>query len=158
MDVVDLGDIDEGMIDLVGGKALGLGRMSKSGVRVPDGFCVTADVHALRKIPRYAVRNAYHRLGRGQVAVRSSATAEDLADASFAGQLDTLLNIEGDEELVAAIEKCWASLDSERAVAYRKAYATDPDAIGMAVVVQRMVQPRAAGGDVHGEPDHWDQV
>jgi phosphoenolpyruvate synthase/pyruvate phosphate dikinase len=77
--------------------------------------------------------------------VRSSATAEDLADASFAGQLDTFLNVEGDEELIAAIEKCWASLDSERAVAYRKTHAMEGDAVGMAVVVQRMVDPRAAG-------------
>jgi rifampicin phosphotransferase len=120
MDVVSLGYIEEGMIDLVGGKALGLGRMIKSGVRVPDGFCVTTRVHRLGRIPRDAVLDAYDRLGRGLVAVRSSATAEDLADASFAGQLDTLLNVEGEEELAAAIENCWASLDSERAVAYAR--------------------------------------
>ena len=145
MDVVDLGDIEDGMIDLVGGKALGLGRMIKSGVRVPHGFCVTTRVHELRKIPRDSILDAYDRLGRGQVAVRSSATVEDLADASFAGQLDTLLNVEGDEDLIVAIEKCWASLDSVRAVAYRKAHAIERDVVGMAVVVQRMVEPRAAG-------------
>jgi rifampicin phosphotransferase len=91
MDVVELVDIEEGIVNLVGGKALGLGRMIKSGVRVPDGFCVTTRVYELRKIPRDAVLDAYDGLGRGQVAVRSSATAEDLAEASFAGQLDTLL-------------------------------------------------------------------
>jgi pyruvate,water dikinase len=145
MDVVELPDIEEGMIDLVGGKALGLGMMTNSGVRVPDGFCVTTRAYELRKIPRDAVLDAYDRLGRGQVAVRSSATAEDLGEASFAGQLDTFLKVEGDQELVAAIEKCWASLDSERAVAYRKAYGMERDVVGMAVVVQRMVEPRAAG-------------
>jgi len=145
MDVVDLGDIDEGTINLVGGKALGLGRMIRSGVRIPDGFCVTTQAYELSKIPRDAVLEAYNRLGRGQVAVRSSATAEDLAEASFAGQLDTLLNVEGDEELLAAIEKCWASLDSERAVAYSNAHSIERDVVGVAVVVQRMVEPRAAG-------------
>jgi phosphoenolpyruvate synthase/pyruvate phosphate dikinase len=145
MDVVDLGDIDEGMIKLVGGKALGLGRMIKSGMRVPDGFCVTTQAYELSEIPRDAVLEAYNRLGRGHVAVRSSATAEDLAEASFAGQLDTVLNVAGDEELVAAIERCWASLDSERAVAYRNAHGIERGVVGMAVVVQRMVEPRAAG-------------
>jgi rifampicin phosphotransferase len=145
MDVVDLGDIDEGMIKLVGGKALGLGRMIKSGMRVPDGFCVTTQAYELSEIPQDAVLEAYNRLGRGLLAVRSSATAEDLAEASFAGQLDTVLNVAGDEELVAAIERCWASLDSERAVAYRNAHGIERGVVGMAVVVQRMVEPRAAG-------------
>jgi rifampicin phosphotransferase len=145
MDVVDLRDIEEDMRYLVGGKALGLARMIRSGVRVPDGFCVTTQIHSLGEIPKDAVLDAYHRLGRGRVAVRSSATAEDLADASFAGQLDSFLNVEGDEELVAAIEKCWASLDSARAVAYREAHSTNQDVVSMAVVVQRMVDPRAAG-------------
>jgi rifampicin phosphotransferase len=144
MDVVDLRDIEEDMY-LVGGKALGLGRMIRLGVRVPDGFCVTTRIHSLGEIPKDAVLDAYHRLGRGRVAVRSSATAEDLADASFAGQLDTFLNVEGDEELLAAIEKCWASLDGARAVAYRDAHRTNEDAVAMAVVVQRMVDPQAAG-------------
>ena len=150
MDVIDLGDITEGTIDLVGAKALGLGRMIRSGVRVPEGFCVTTRVYELGKIPRDAVLEAYHRLGRGKVAVRSSATAEDLAEASFAGQLDTLLNVEGDEELLAAIERCWASLDGERAVAYRNAHSIERDVVGMAVVVQRMVEPRAAGALMRG--------
>jgi phosphohistidine swiveling domain-containing protein len=145
MDVVDLRDIEGDMRHLVGGKALGLGRMIRLGVRVPDGFCVTTRIHSLGEIPKDAVLDAYHRLGRGRVAVRSSATAEDLADASFAGQLDTFLNVEGDEELLAAIEKCWASLDSARAVAYREAHSTNQDAVSMAVVVQRMVDPQAAG-------------
>ena len=145
MDVVDLRDIEEDMRYLVGGKALGLARMIGSGVRIPDGFCVTTQIHSPGKIPNDAVLDAYYRLGRGRVAVRSSATAEDLADASFAGQLDTFLNVEGDEELVAAIEKCWASLDGARAVAYREAHRTNEDAVSMAVVVQRMVDPRAAG-------------
>jgi rifampicin phosphotransferase len=106
---------------------------------------VTTRVYQLRKIPREPVLDAYDRLGRGRVAVRSSATTEDLAEASFAGQLDTVLNVQGDEELVDAIQKCWASPDSERAVAYRKAHGMTRDIAGVAVVVQRMVQPRAAG-------------
>ncbi|CAH0251292.1 Prodigiosin synthesizing transferase PigC [Arthrobacter sp. Bi83] len=79
------------------------------------------------------------------VAVRSSATAEDLPFASFAGQQDTYLNVVGADALVASVRKCWASLWTDRAVAYRASRGIDPSTVALAVVVQRMVDAASAG-------------
>ena len=81
----------------------------------------------------------------GPVAVRSSATAEDLPDASFAGQQDTELNVVGADAVLDAVRRCWASLWTDRAVAYRGAQGIDHAAVALAVVVQRMVDARWAG-------------
>ncbi|MCZ7436913.1 phosphoenolpyruvate synthase [Micromonospora sp. WMMC241] len=78
-------------------------------------------------------------------AVRSSATAEDLPTASFAGQQDTYLNVVGPDAVLAHVRRCWASLFTERAVSYRLRNGIDHRAVRMAVVVQRMVRPDAAG-------------
>ena len=78
-------------------------------------------------------------------AVRSSATAEDLPTASFAGQHDTYLNITGKEAILKHISKCWASLFTERAVIYRLQNGFDPRKVYLSVVVQKMVFPQAAG-------------
>ena len=94
---------------------------------------------------RRSILGAYARLERGPVAVRSSATAEDLAEASFAGQQDTYLNIEGDDALLDAVRRCWASLWTERAMAYRDRRGIDPSSVRLAVVVQRLVDADAAG-------------
>jgi phosphoenolpyruvate synthase/pyruvate phosphate dikinase len=83
-------------------------------------------------------------LEKGAYAVRSSATAEDSAAASFAGQHDTYLNVSEDAVLVH-VRLCWASLFAERAVAYRLRNGVDHRGVRMAVVVQRMIFPRAAG-------------
>ena len=90
---------------------------------------------------------AYERLGGGDspVAVRSSATAEDLASASFAGQQETYLNIRGAEALSAAVIDCWASLWTARAMAYRAREGVGPDEVRLAVVIQQMVEADAAG-------------
>ncbi|MFF2243844.1 PEP/pyruvate-binding domain-containing protein [Arthrobacter sp. NPDC058130] len=90
---------------------------------------------------------AYALLGNGDtaVAVRSSATAEDLASASFAGQQETYLNVRGAEALAAAVTDCWASLWTARAMAYRAREGIGPDVVRLAVVVQRMVEADAAG-------------
>ena len=80
-----------------------------------------------------------------RVAVRSSATAEDLPSASFAGQQDTYLNIVGRDALLDAVRRCWASLWTDRAVAYRAANAIDHATVRLAVVVQRMVPASVAG-------------
>ncbi|MFJ8843194.1 rifamycin-inactivating phosphotransferase [Streptomyces cyaneofuscatus] len=86
------------------------------------------------------------RLGEGTaVAVRSSATAEDLPTASFAGQQDTYLNVVGPAEVLRHVSRCWASLFTERAIAYRRRNGIDHRTVEMAVVVQRMVFPEAAG-------------
>lgn len=79
------------------------------------------------------------------VAVRSSATAEDLASASFAGQQDTYLNVHGADALMEAVVNCWASLWTSRAMAYRAREGIRPDEVRLAVVVQRMVAADAAG-------------
>ncbi|MFE4055426.1 rifamycin-inactivating phosphotransferase [Streptomyces sp. NPDC059096] len=93
-----------------------------------------------------AVTRAYARLGeRAACAVRSSATAEDLPTASFAGQQDTYLNVVGAAEVLRHVSRCWASLFTERAVAYRRRGGIDHRTVHMAVVVQRMVLPHAAG-------------
>ena len=78
------------------------------------------------------------------VAVRSSATAEDIEEASFAGQQDTYLNVSR-EELLSAVKKVWASLYSTRAIVYRKSKGIDQLSVSMAVVVQKMVNSRSAG-------------
>jgi pyruvate,water dikinase len=82
---------------------------------------------------------------RVPVAVRSSATAEDLADASFAGQQDTYLWVIGEREVAAHLVRCWASLFTPRAIQYRRRLDMDQSDLAMAVVVQRMVDAEAAG-------------
>jgi len=91
-----------------------------------------------------AVRRAYARWGENEpVAVRSSATAEDLPTASFAGQQDTFLNVVGGAAVVDAVRRCWASLFTDRAVVYRAQNGIRD--VALAVVVQRMVQAAVAG-------------
>ena len=93
-----------------------------------------------------AATAAYERDLKGAtVAVRSSATAEDLPDASFAGQQDTYLGVLGQTALLDAIRRCWASLFTERAVVYRADRQIDPRQVALAVVVQRLVDVRTAG-------------
>ncbi|MBG6066843.1 PEP/pyruvate-binding domain-containing protein [Micromonospora ureilytica] len=145
MHVIALSEVTATMTALVGGKAAGLGELIRHGEHVPDGFCLTTEAHRLGVIPTAEVVAAYERLGAGPVAVRSSATAEDLPDASFAGQQDTVLDVTGTVELIAAIEKCWDSLHAYRATAYREAHGIDHQTVRMAVVVQRMVAPAVAG-------------
>lgn len=137
----------------VGGKGASLGRMTGAGLPVPPGFVVTADSY--RRLHRSgirsdvlfadAIRAAYRRLGSGPVAVRSSATKEDGADASFAGQQETILGVVGDDAVLDAIERCWASLHTERAIAYRKQQKIADDGLAMAVVVQALVDAEVAG-------------
>jgi len=79
------------------------------------------------------------------VAVRSSATAEDLPTASFAGQQETYLNIKGDAHLLVAIKECWASLFTQRAIYYRHEQGFDHFKVGLAAVIQRMVQSDKSG-------------
>jgi len=92
-----------------------------------------------------AITNAYIDINRKSVAVRSSATAEDLPEASFAGQQETFLNIRSEEDLLDAVKKCWASLWTARAIAYRIKNNIDQNTVALAVVVQEMVDAEAAG-------------
>jgi pyruvate, water dikinase len=88
---------------------------------------------------------AYKQMGGGLVAVRSSATAEDLPDASFAGQQSTFLNVQGPENVVKAVKECWASLFNARAIFYRVEQNFDHFKVGIAVPIQRMVQSKSSG-------------
>ena len=186
---------DTGMADVprVGGKNASLGEMVRTlagaGVRVPEGFAVTAegyrefvrangmepgmrgwleryrsgDValsgagHAVRELflaaqfPPHlaaAILQAYRQLSErsglpaaaASVAVRSSATAEDLPDASFAGQQETFLNVSGDQVLLDSCRRCFASLYTDRAISYRAIKGFDDLQVALSVGVQRMVR------------------
>ena len=130
-------------------------------VRILDGAASTAEEHdASERIVALferaemadevstAIALAYRRLGGGQdvpVAVRSSATAEDTAEASFAGQQETYLWIRGADDVVRAVRRCWGSLFTPQAIAYRRHFGVSNRDLAMAVVVQRMVDATAAG-------------
>ena len=103
------------------------------------------------------IKEAYIKMGGGPVAVRSSATAEDLPEASFAGQQRTFLNIEGPEEVVSAVQECWASLFEPRAIFYREQQGFEHFKVGIAVPVQKMVQSDASGVMFTLEPTSSDQ-
>ncbi|WP_028808113.1 rifamycin-inactivating phosphotransferase [Streptomyces canus] len=187
--VLDLREIDESQIAVVGGKGAHLGSLSRiEGIRVPAGFCVTTDAYrrvvaqspsldaqldrlsrvspddqeAIRTLSAEirrtieeiavpddlvgAITRALARSGeRTAYAVRSSATAEDLPTASFAGQQDTYLNVVGTAAILQHVSRCWASLFTERAVTYRRRNGIDDRTVRMAVVVQQMVFPHASG-------------
>ncbi len=162
----EVGDGDQG---LAGGKGANLGRLFQLELLVPPGFVITADSYKallaanglagrdpgtlherIRSAPipselSAPILEAYRTLDAPKVAVRSSSTAEDLADASFAGQHDTILNVSGPEALFDAIRACWASLWSPRAVTYRRQVGWDDTGLAMAVVVQEMVPSEWAG-------------
>jgi pyruvate,water dikinase len=91
------------------------------------------------------IEQAYTQMGGGLVAVRSSATAEDLPEASFAGQQRTFLNVQGEKEVVTAVQGCWASLFEPRAIFYRHHQGFDHFKVGIAVPVQKMIQSQASG-------------
>jgi len=122
----------------VGGKAAGLGRLMAAGFQVPDGFVVPPDVDEDR-LPDLLTEA----LGDGEHAVRSSAAAEDLAAASFAGHYDTVLGVVGAEAAARAVRRVRSSAHGASVGAYRARAATTDDM--MAVVVQRQIAARASG-------------
>jgi pyruvate,water dikinase len=166
--VVELKSLDAQALPQVGGKAANLGELIAAGFPVPPGFAVTTAAYvqaaaaldlsdperaraalASAELPAgvaEAVRTAYAGLGVDvPVAVRSSATAEDLPWASFAGQQDTFLNVVGADAVLDALRRCWASLWTDRAVSYRATQGIDHDVVHIAVVVQQMVDAQVAG-------------
>ena len=152
-DILFFDEITDAEANLVGGKGLSLAKTANAGLPVPAGFVVTTEAyrwamkHGIRTDPGFvrAVADAYRKLGSGLVAVRSSATAEDAADTSFAGQQETILGVHGDETLIDAIDRCWRSLFTDRAVAYRAKQNIDAADVAMAVVVQKLVPAESAG-------------
>ena len=115
--------------------------------RGDDGSAIRAAVEGtvMPDHVREAISEAYRELGAGPVAVRSSATAEDLPGAAFAGQQDTFLGVDGEPEVLDAVRRCWASLWTDRAIAYRRRLGIDGSSVAIAVVVQRMVDAEYAG-------------
>jgi len=167
----------------VGGKGESLARLARARLPVPSGFHVTtaayrafvtrhdlqerilssdaakiAALFAAHEMPQDIARDilaAYREMGdEPAVAVRSSATAEDLPGMSFAGQQDTYLNIRGAEQVLDAVRRCWASLWTERAIAYRERNGVPHDDVALAVVVQELVPADAAGVMFTDDRDH----
>lgn len=168
-------EVSKEMTPSVGGKAANLGECARAGFPVPSGFVVPTDCYlqateaiaadlakatsdgdtvrarqlvASAVLPddlASAISAAYATLGEPPVAVRSSATAEDLEHASFAGQQDTYLSVKGTDEVLDAIRRCWVSLWTDRAIDYRRVQQVSSDGLALAVVVQEMVKPDTAG-------------
>jgi phosphohistidine swiveling domain-containing protein len=185
--VVALADFGQADLAQAGGKGANLGELVRAGLPVPDGFVVTTDAYTSVISPldlkiseraaagqgaairtdveattmptniRIAVADAYARLGAGPVAVRSSATAEDLPGAAFAGQQDSYLNVVGEAAVIDAVRRCWASLWTDRAIAYRNRIKIDPDDVAIAVVVQRMINADFAGVMFTADPVSGDR-
>ncbi len=133
----------QGWLDRLAGLKPGdrgkIGDLSRELRRAIEGIAIPEDLQ--QEISRHLAR-----LGAGEAyAVRSSATAEDLPTASFAGQQDTYLNVIGKAEILRHISRCWASLFTDRAVTYRLQNGFDHRQVRLAVIVQRMVLPQAAG-------------
>ena len=161
--VVGLADLDQTQISIGGGKGARLGDLMRiDGIRVPAGFCVTTAAFdkvtdspqtrrnaELIRIPDALathITEALEQYGATlPYAVRSSATAEDLPSASFAGQHDSFLNVVGQRAVLERVSRCWASLFTERAHAYRAHNDIDLHQVRMAVVVQRMVAADVSG-------------
>ncbi len=185
--VASLGDFGRDDVPSAGGKGANLGELIRAGLPVPEGFVITTVGYAaaiqqldLRIADRLAtddsasirpdieaismpsnlraeIADAYANLGAGPVAVRSSATAEDLPGAAFAGQQDSYLNVTDEPELIDAVHKCWGSLWTERAISYRTRLGIDSAEIRIAVVVQRMVDAEVAGVMFTADPVNGDR-
>ena len=161
--VMRLEEIDRAQVAIAGGKGANLGELLRiEGVRVPAGFCVTtAAFDAVAVLPEtrrdaelipipddlatHITGALEHHGATLSYAVRSSATAEDLPSASFAGQHDSYLNVVGAPAVLEHVGRCWASLFTERASAYRGRGGIDHREVRMAVVVQRMVAADVSG-------------
>ncbi len=119
--------------DRVGGKAAVLFELQAAGFRVPPTYCSPPDLRAV-----------VDQLGP-PIAVRSSATCEDGREASFAGQFESFLGLEGYEQVAEAVERCKASARAPSVVEYCRKNGIDPAAVRMEVIVQRMIRPELAG-------------
>ncbi|MFG1917446.1 PEP/pyruvate-binding domain-containing protein [Micromonospora sp. NPDC048898] len=144
--LIDLTDADPATC---GGKAATLARLLRAGLPVPPGFVVPTAAHARADDGLSAelideIARALPRLGTGYLAVRSSATSEDTARATAAGQHDTFLGVRGTDQVADAVRGCWSSVWSERAVEYRRRQG-DTRSPEVAVLVQRLVDADVAG-------------
>ena len=137
-----VGLVDEAALDpvLVGSKAANLAKLRQAGFDVPDGLVLTTDAGEAADLGEELSRILDH-FGDTPLAVRSSATAEDLPDSSYAGQYESFLGVRGRQQLETAVRTCLASLRSERATTY----AGDISDASMAVLIQPMLAAQAAG-------------
>jgi pyruvate,water dikinase len=154
--IIPFSKISEDKKSIVGGKSYSLGVLIQNGINVPDGFAVTTGAyHAFRlegisQGEAFSQRalEAFDRLNVEKVAVRSSAVAEDSENESWAGQLESFLNVDRDH-LLEAIQLCWKSGDSDRIRAYMKDKEISEDKRAVGVAVQAMIPSEVAGGDVY---------
>ena len=137
-------------VKLAGGKAISLANMQQNGIPVPSGFVITTDAFTtfhnkeMSDVFKDELVERFNELGFTYVAVRSSAIAEDADDASWAGQLESYLNVTKDD-LLESVQKCWASIESNHAVDYAKDKNVPEEDMRVAVVVQGMVQSDVSG-------------
>ena len=174
MRVISLGETESLDASAVGHKAANLARFAAK-YRVPPAFCLStsvyAELHAAvlpagtaeRAALRAGVADGYERLAarigerEPRVAVRSSATGEDSAEASYAGQHETILNVRGVDAVVEAVLECWRSASNERVAAYRREKGIDVP-VSVAVIVQEMVDADAAAIAFGADPVSGDDT
>lgn len=144
-------EITKDMSDIVGGKGASLGELSRAGVPVPPGFVITTNAYKeirdhVKKIEDFEqeILKSFDGLEVERVAVRSSAIAEDSPSFSWAGQLESYLNVKRDK-LLENIQMCWKSIQSPRALAYAEGQNIPTDKLLVAVVIQTMVDSEASG-------------
>lgn len=148
MKIYELKNLPECEYENAGGKAKGLNALIAAGLPVADGFVIIG----LESAEDYvAAADHYEKAGYGKVAVRSSATAEDGADFSSAGQYVTVLDVEGRDAFIGAVRECKDSLNSATAESY-SAFFTDAKSQSMSIVVQKMVDAHRAGVTFTSDP------
>lgn len=140
--IVDLGETSRADTALVGSKAARLGELLRAGFNVPDGFVVVA---GSGEEDSEAITERWRQFANGPVAVRSSAVTEDLDDASFAGQYESVLGVRTGEELLDAIARCRSSADDQRVHVYAPARTGGQIERSIAVLVQEQVDADFAG-------------
>jgi pyruvate,water dikinase len=147
---VEENGIGGSLAELLGAFRSGQASLTETGAAVRELFLGGTFPGQLTTAVTSAYRRLAERLGQDApaVAVRSSATAEDLPEASFAGQQETFLNISGERELLDACRRCFASLFTDRAISYRELRGIDHLDVALSIGVQRMVRPDLAGSGV----------
>jgi Pyruvate phosphate dikinase, AMP/ATP-binding domain len=130
--------------DRIGSKAANLAQLVAAGFPIPPAFVIPADAFADWPQVQAVLPAVVSALGDGPLAVRSSAAAEDLAGASYAGLYESFLDV-GRDQFADAVRRCWASATSQRVTTYQHHHQQPQDRPAMAVLVQRMVHPDAAG-------------
>lgn len=149
-DFLDANDLREVIAERIGEWESGEAELAEAGAAIRKAFLKSKWPEDVAEDIRAAYRelSGRYKVDEADVAVRSSATAEDLPDASFAGQQESFLNISGEDELLDACRRCYASLFTDRAISYRKAKGFDHFQIALSVGVQKMVRSDLGGAGV----------